>query len=102
MFIVVEMLLIVLILNSTNKLVYQPGGVAPISSTSKAISNRWRILMPDGSYGRYPTPRPLETSEILEVVENYRQAALNAIRAGWYRFYFYLFIIVIISFGVTC
>ncbi|KAG8657115.1 12-oxophytodienoate reductase 3 [Manihot esculenta] len=63
--------------------VYQPGGVAPISSTSKAISNRWRILMPDGSYGRYPTPRPLETSEILEVVENYRQAALNAIRAGF-------------------
>ncbi|EEF46289.1 12-oxophytodienoate reductase 3 [Ricinus communis] len=63
--------------------VYQPGGAAPISSTSKAISNRWRILMPDGSYGTYPTPRALETSDIQEVVETYRQAALNAIRAGF-------------------
>uniref|UniRef100_A0A6M2EE46 NADH:flavin oxidoreductase/NADH oxidase N-terminal domain-containing protein n=1 Tax=Populus davidiana TaxID=266767 RepID=A0A6M2EE46_9ROSI len=63
--------------------VYQPGGAAPISSTNKAISNRWRILMPDGTYGTYPAPRALETSEILEVVEHYRQAALNAIRAGF-------------------
>nr|AAY27752.1 12-oxophytodienoate reductase [Hevea brasiliensis] len=63
--------------------VYQPNGAAPISSTGKAISNRWRILMPDGSYGKYPTPRPLETPEILEVVKNYRQSALNAIRAGF-------------------
>ncbi|XP_050218265.1 12-oxophytodienoate reductase 3 [Mercurialis annua] len=63
--------------------IYQRGGVAPISSTSKPISNRWRILMPDGSYGKYPTPKPLETYEIKEVVETYRQAALNAIRAGF-------------------
>ncbi|KAJ6407261.1 hypothetical protein OIU84_010715 [Salix udensis] len=62
--------------------VYQPGGAAPISSTNKAISNRWRILMPDGTYGTYPAPRALGTSEILEVVEHYSQAALNAIRAG--------------------
>jgi hypothetical protein len=72
--------------------VYQPGGAAAISSTNKAISNRWRILMPDGTYGTYPAPRALETSEILEVVEHYRQAALNAIRAGKcndiYLFYF--------------
>lgn len=39
--------------------------------------------MPDGTYGTYPAPRALETSEILEVVEHYRQAALNAIRAGF-------------------
>lgn len=74
--------LIISIVNLTNKLVYQPGGAAPISSTSKPISKRWRILMPDASYGKYPTPRPLETSEIPEVVEHYRQAALNAIQAG--------------------
>ncbi|GAB4853719.1 12-oxophytodienoate reductase 3 [Ancistrocladus abbreviatus] len=61
--------------------VYQPGGGTPISSTEKPISNRWRILMPDGSYGRYPPPRALAASEIPEVVEHYRQAALNAIRA---------------------
>lgn len=63
--------------------VYQPGGAAPISSTSKPISNRWRILMPDGTHAMYPGPRPLATYEILDVVEQYRQAALNAIRAGF-------------------
>jgi 12-oxophytodienoic acid reductase len=63
--------------------VYQPGGVAPISSTSKPISSRWRILLPDGTYGTYPMPRALETSEIPEIVEHYRQAAVNAIKAGF-------------------
>lgn len=63
--------------------VYQPGGGLPISSTSVPISNRWRILKPDGSYGTYPKPRALETYEILDVVEHYRRAALNAIRAGF-------------------
>lgn len=38
--------------------------------------------MPDGSYGKYPAPRALKTSEIPEVVEHYRQSALNAIAAG--------------------
>ncbi|RLN04123.1 hypothetical protein C2845_PM13G19430 [Panicum miliaceum] len=63
--------------------VYQPGGAAPISSTDKPISSRWRILMPDGSYGKYPTPRRVATSEIPEIVEQYRQAAVNAIKAGF-------------------
>ncbi|KAH9617252.1 hypothetical protein KSS87_020781 [Heliosperma pusillum] len=63
--------------------VYQPGGGAPISSTNKPISNRWRILLPDGSYGIYPAPRALAAHEIPVIVENYRQAALNAIRAGF-------------------
>ncbi|KMS96190.1 hypothetical protein BVRB_001000 [Beta vulgaris subsp. vulgaris] len=63
--------------------VYQPGGEAPISSTNKPISNRWKILMPDGSTGKYPVPRPLASDEIPEIVEHYRQAAMNAIRAGF-------------------
>ncbi|XP_022967594.1 12-oxophytodienoate reductase 3-like [Cucurbita maxima] len=63
--------------------VYQPDGMPPISSTSKPISKRWRILLPDGSYGTYPSPRALQTHEIEDVVEHYRQAALNAIRAGF-------------------
>lgn len=62
--------------------VYQPDAGAPISSTDKPISERWRILMPDGTHGKYPKPRPLQSSEIPEVVEHYRRAALNAIRAG--------------------
>ncbi|GMP62654.1 hypothetical protein CsSME_00024663 [Camellia sinensis var. sinensis] len=63
--------------------VYQLSGAAPISSTSKPISKRWRILMPDAKHGMYPNPRRLTISEILEVVEHYRQAALNAIEAGF-------------------
>ncbi|XP_076905787.1 artemisinic aldehyde Delta(11(13)) reductase-like [Bidens hawaiensis] len=63
--------------------VYQPGGDAPISSTNKSISNKWKILMPDATYGRYPEPRPLATHEIPQVVEDYRLAAVNAIEAGF-------------------
>ncbi|ONH97610.1 hypothetical protein PRUPE_7G200800 [Prunus persica] len=63
--------------------VYQPGGGSPISSTDVPISRRWRILLPDASHATYPKPRRLETPEILQVVEHYRQAALNAIRAGF-------------------
>ncbi|XP_075509075.1 12-oxophytodienoate reductase 3-like [Primulina tabacum] len=63
--------------------VLQPGGVAPISSTDKPISNKWRVLLPDGSHEIYPKPRKLETREIPELVEHYRQAALNAIEAGF-------------------
>ncbi|XAR51046.1 12-oxophytodienoate reductase [Bertholletia excelsa] len=63
--------------------VYQPGHAPPISSTGNPISKRWRILMPDGTHGVYPKPRPLAIHEISEVVEHYRQAALNAIEAGF-------------------
>ncbi|XP_009771208.1 12-oxophytodienoate reductase 3 [Nicotiana sylvestris] len=63
--------------------VYQPDGGAPISSTEKPISKRWRILMPDGTHAIYPKPRALGINEISQVVEDYRKAALNAIEAGF-------------------
>ncbi|XP_050366639.1 12-oxophytodienoate reductase 3-like isoform X2 [Argentina anserina] len=63
--------------------VYQPGGGSPISSTNCPISKRWKILLPDGSHGTYPQPRRLEIHEIPNIVEQYRRAALNAIRAGF-------------------
>ncbi|CAI9100705.1 OLC1v1037864C1 [Oldenlandia corymbosa var. corymbosa] len=63
--------------------VYQPGGAAPLSSTDKPISKRWRILMPDATHGMYPKPHRLTVDEIAEVVEDYRRAALNAIEAGF-------------------
>ncbi|KAI3711521.1 hypothetical protein L1987_70059 [Smallanthus sonchifolius] len=64
--------------------VYQPGGGdAPISSTNKPISNKWKILMPDATYGHYPDPRPLAAHELSEVVQDYRLAAVNAIEAGF-------------------
>lgn len=60
----------------------QLGGVVPISSTDKPISKRWRVLLPDGKYELYPKPRKLEAYELPELVEQYRQAAINAIEAG--------------------
>lgn len=63
--------------------VYQHEGGAPISSTNKALSERWRILMPDGSHEKCTPPQALSVPNILEVIEHYRQAALNAIRAGF-------------------
>jgi len=38
--------------------------------------------MPDGSYGKYAKPRRLSEEEIPEIVEQYRQSAINAIKAG--------------------
>ncbi|KAL8128555.1 hypothetical protein V2J09_017710 [Rumex salicifolius] len=63
--------------------VFQPSGSQPISSTNKGISKAWRILMPDGSHAKYPSPKALSVFEIKQVVEHYRQAAENAIRAGF-------------------
>ncbi|XP_015889050.3 12-oxophytodienoate reductase 3 [Ziziphus jujuba] len=65
--------------------VYQPNGDSPISSTKKRISDKWDPLLalPDGSNGKFSKPRALETYEIPQVVEHYRQAALNSIRAGF-------------------
>ncbi|KAI6682036.1 hypothetical protein NL676_035917 [Syzygium grande] len=39
--------------------------------------------MPDGSHAIYPEPRALKHSEIQDMVEHYRRAAINAIRAGF-------------------
>ncbi|PIN23091.1 NADH:flavin oxidoreductase/12-oxophytodienoate reductase [Handroanthus impetiginosus] len=61
----------------------QPSGTAPVSSTDKPISKRWRVLMPDGSYAIYPKPRKLDTYGVPELAEHYRLAAINAIEAGF-------------------
>lgn len=39
--------------------------------------------MPDGSYGKYAKPRRLSEEEIPDIVQQYRQAAINAIKAGF-------------------
>ncbi|KAG6414300.1 hypothetical protein SASPL_127019 [Salvia splendens] len=61
----------------------KPGGIAPISSTDKPISKRWRVLLPNGKYEIYPSPRKLGTHELPQIVHEYRQSALNAIEAGF-------------------
>ena len=60
---------------------YQPGGQPPISSTNKRVSGK--LLMPSGKeHGEYSQPRALLTEEIPKVVNDFRLAARNAIRAG--------------------
>ncbi|KAI5674287.1 hypothetical protein M9H77_14651 [Catharanthus roseus] len=64
--------------------VYQPDSSPPISSTEKPISKKpWRVLLPDGTHDIYPKPRALTIYEIPQVVEDYRQSAINAIEAGF-------------------
>ncbi|KAI4380796.1 hypothetical protein MLD38_006944 [Melastoma candidum] len=62
---------------------YQPGGAAPISSTNRILSDKFRPHLPGDSYGSFSKPQALETAEVGQVVEHYRQAAANAIRAGF-------------------
>jgi 2,4-dienoyl-CoA reductase-like NADH-dependent reductase (Old Yellow Enzyme family) len=61
--------------------VYQPGGQAPISSTIQKLGGEG--FMPSGKgFGDYSQPRALLTEEIPKVVNDFRLAARNAIRAG--------------------
>ncbi|KAL2905873.1 Artemisinic aldehyde Delta(11(13)) reductase [Bienertia sinuspersici] len=62
---------------------YQPGGVTPISSTNKPISSRWKIILPDGAPSNRSNPKALSSAEILEIIDQYRQATINSIRAGF-------------------
>eukprot|EP00253_Pinus_taeda_P032534 PITA_32534 len=61
---------------------YQPNGQAPFSSSDKKISGR--ILLPNGKdYADFSTPRTLKTEEIPHIVNDFRLAARNAIKAGF-------------------
>lgn len=59
---------------------YQPGGKLPVSAS--AIAARGEIYTPQGPKP-YPTPRALETEEVPQIVEQFRQAAENAKLAGF-------------------
>jgi N-ethylmaleimide reductase len=62
---------------------YQPGGALPIAPSAVAIPEEFKTMTADGKVVPYETPRALETSEIPEIVEAYRQAARNALAAGF-------------------
>ena len=62
---------------------FQPGGVLPVSSSAVPISPTFKTMTADGKPGPYETPRALETSEIADVVDSFRQAARNAREAGF-------------------
>jgi len=62
---------------------FQPGGVLPVSASAVAISSEWKTSTADGKVVTYETPRALETGEISDVVDAFRQAAKNALAAGF-------------------
>ncbi|SEM34692.1 alkene reductase [Halomonas caseinilytica] len=64
----------------------QPDGQPPVApSALKGEGAECFVEFEDGSAGRHPTstPRALETDEIPGIVEDYRQAAVRAKRAGF-------------------
>jgi N-ethylmaleimide reductase len=64
----------------------QPGGIAPVSSTGRPACNSqaWG-LKEDGTPGAVDVskPRALSTQEVRGVIEDFAQAAANAIAAGF-------------------
>jgi N-ethylmaleimide reductase len=62
---------------------FQPGGALPVAPSAVAISPEFKASTADGKIVPYETPRALETSEIGGVVDAFRQAARNALAAGF-------------------
>src|ERR1700736_2304939 len=62
---------------------FQPGGALPVAPSAVAISPEFKAMTADGKVVDYETPRALETREIPLMVEAYRQAAKNALAAGF-------------------
>jgi N-ethylmaleimide reductase len=62
----------------------QPGGVLPVAPSAVPITGDGVLAMT--AFGKpqpYETPRALETHEVTEVVAAFRQAARNALEAGF-------------------
>jgi N-ethylmaleimide reductase len=57
-----------------------PGGQAPVSSTARPANGKTFIA---GGFAPVSVPRALRTDEMPGVVAQYRQAALNAVEAGF-------------------
>ena len=63
---------------------FQPGGALPVAPSAVPITGSGMLAMTaDGKMVPYETPRALETGEIGEIVEAFRQAAKNAHNAGF-------------------
>src|SRR5690349_12536917 len=62
---------------------FQPGGALPVAPSAVAISSEWKTATADGKVTTYETPRALETSEIPGIIDAFRQAAKNALAAGF-------------------
>ena len=63
---------------------FQPGGALPVAPSAVPITGSGMLAMTaDGKMVPYETPRALETEEVGQVVEAFRQAARNAKEAGF-------------------
>jgi N-ethylmaleimide reductase len=62
---------------------FQPGGALPVAPSAVAISSEFKAMTADGKVAAYETPRALETAEIPGIVAAFRQAATNALAAGF-------------------
>jgi N-ethylmaleimide reductase len=62
---------------------FQPGGVLPVAPSAVSIPPELRTMTADGKVVTYETPRALETNEIPGIVEAFKEAARNAMDAGF-------------------
>jgi N-ethylmaleimide reductase len=62
---------------------FQPGGVLPVAPSAVPISPELKTMTADGKVSTYETPRALETGEVAGVIDSFRQAARNALAAGF-------------------
>jgi N-ethylmaleimide reductase len=60
---------------------YMPDGRLPVGPSAIPIVGK--VYMPDFSFADYQTPRALLIEEIPAIIEEFRQAALNAMEAGF-------------------
>ena len=61
---------------------HQPNGQAPVSSTSNRVPLPFQARLEEGRLEAFSQPRALLTHEIPAIVNEFQQAALNAIAAG--------------------
>src|SRR5262249_1605061 len=62
---------------------FQPEGRLPVAPSAVPIPPDLKTATADGKVTTYETPRALETDEIPDIVEVFRQAARNALAAGF-------------------
>jgi N-ethylmaleimide reductase len=62
---------------------FQPNGALPVAPSAVPIPTGFKAATADGRSVDYETPRALETSEVVSVVEAFRLGARNALQAGF-------------------
>jgi 2,4-dienoyl-CoA reductase-like NADH-dependent reductase (Old Yellow Enzyme family) len=63
---------------------YQPGNAAPVSASAVPVGDGSLVFTEKGEACAFPTPRALELGEIPGVVQQFANAARNAIAAGFH------------------